>query len=89
MKVMYKKGISEDQIAVLTPYTSQKEVILNVLRNGFSKITVQTVTESQGAYIHCIYKQYVSYHDTKFLWCQTFIKVPIGFIASMCTGSKT
>lgn len=46
------KRISEDQIAVLTPYTSQKEVICNALRNeGLSEITVQTVTESQGTYI--------------------------------------
>ena len=49
---MHKKGISKDQIAVLTPYTSQKEVICNALRDqGFSEITVQTVTESQGTYI--------------------------------------
>ena len=49
VKVMHKKGISKDQIAVLTPYTSQKEVICNALGNqGFSEITVQTVTESQG-----------------------------------------
>ena len=56
VKVMHKiKRISKDQIAVLTPYTSQKEVILNALSNqGFSEITVQTVTESQGTYVHTL-----------------------------------
>lgn len=43
------KRIPKDKIAVLTPYSSQKDVILHHMNTqGLSGITVQTVTESQG-----------------------------------------
>ena len=43
------KRIPKDKIAVLTPYSSQKDVILHHLSmQGLPGITVQTVTESQG-----------------------------------------
>jgi len=43
------KRIQEEEIAVLTPYSSQKDVIISKMkRQRLFKVTVQTVTESQG-----------------------------------------
>jgi len=43
------KKIREEDVAVLTPYSSQKAVILDKIEGkGLSGVTVQTVTESQG-----------------------------------------
>ena len=43
------KRIREEEIAVLTPYSSQKDLIASKMkRQRLLKVTVQTVTESQG-----------------------------------------
>ena len=43
------KGIREEQVAVLTPYSSQKDLITTKMkRQKLLKVTIQTVTESQG-----------------------------------------
>ena len=57
VKVLHRtKGIPEDEIAVLTPYSSQKDVILSeISKEGLSDITIQTVTESQGVSVTIIY----------------------------------
>ena len=57
VKVLHRtKRIPEDEIAVLTPYSSQKDVILNeISKEGLSEITIQTVTESQGVSVTIIY----------------------------------
>ena len=58
MEVLCKvKRIPQAQIAVLTPYTSQKGVIANTLqRKDLTEVIVQTVTESQGSYVRNIIK---------------------------------
>ena len=48
------KKIREEDVAVLTPYSSQKAVILDKIEGkGLSGVTVQTVTESQGIHSFC------------------------------------
>lgn len=42
------KKIKEDDVAVLTPYSSQKALILDKMEEKSLAVIVQTVTESQG-----------------------------------------
>ena len=42
------KKMQEEKIAVLTPYSSQKDLIASKMKRQRLKVTVQTVTESQG-----------------------------------------
>ena len=44
----YAKNVKENEIAVLTPYSSQKDLLLSKLGKKGINVAVQTVIESQG-----------------------------------------
>lgn len=63
--MVHKVGV--DQIAVLTPYSAQKNLIDRKMREAKLKIKVASITESQGeAYTHIIRGVHDEYHY--FLW---------------------
>ena len=48
--------IKAETLAVLTPYSAQKEEIIKSLKDrGITDVTVKSITESQGAYIRLIH----------------------------------
>ena len=50
----YCNSVCPEDLAILTPYTAQKELIKRKLSNETLKVKVQTITESQGVSVCCV-----------------------------------
>ena len=47
-------SVHHEDLAILTPYIAQKELIKRKLSNEAKNIKVRTITESQGTHTHCV-----------------------------------